>query len=65
MPVLKYVRGEDFTEKHWMEVFTLLGLTPKPVDILCLRDFLDVSEVLVNYAKELQVKHKLKRRDFL
>lgn len=54
LPVLKYIRGEDFTEKHWMEVFTLLEITPKPIDILTLQDFLSVSERLTENMKELQ-----------
>lgn len=54
LPVLKYIRGEDFTEKHWIEVFMLLDITPKPLDILMLQDFLNVSERLANCGKELQ-----------
>lgn len=42
LPLLKYLRGEDFTDKHWMEVFQLLGIIPKAVDSLTLSDFLEV-----------------------
>lgn len=55
MPILKYIRGEDFTEKHWMEVFHILGIIPKPVDVLNLKDFLNVSDALIESQKELQV----------
>jgi len=26
VPVLKYVRGESFSDKHWLEVFSLVGI---------------------------------------
>ncbi|KAF5303585.1 hypothetical protein FQR65_LT08186 [Abscondita terminalis] len=55
MPVMKYVRGEDFTEKHWIEVFTLLGMVPKPIDILLLNDFLQVSQALLDNSEQLQI----------
>lgn len=55
LPVLKYIRGEDFTEKHWMEIFSLLHMTAKPIDILTLHDFLEVSDRLSESGKELQV----------
>lgn len=55
IPILKYIRGEDFTEKHWMEIFHILGIIPKPIDILNLKDFLNVSDALVENQKELQV----------
>lgn len=54
VPVLKYVRGEDFTDKHWMEVFALLGMSVKPVDVLTLEDFLVAAERLAESGKELQ-----------
>ncbi|XP_015834463.1 cytoplasmic dynein 2 heavy chain 1 [Tribolium castaneum] len=52
---LKYVRGEDFTEKHWMDVFNLLQMPLKPLDNLKFKDFLDVSDKLTDLVKELQV----------
>lgn len=51
------MRGDDFTEKHWIEVFTLLGMTSKPIDILCLSDFLDVLDALIEHAQQLQVRN--------
>ncbi|GJQ81470.1 btv [Trypoxylus dichotomus] len=51
---LKLVKGEDFTDKHWLEVYTLLRIAPKPIDSLYLKDFLNVSEVLQEKTKELQ-----------
>ncbi|KAK4887690.1 hypothetical protein RN001_003961 [Aquatica leii] len=55
VPVLKYVRGEDFTENHWMEVFSLLGVLPKPIDLVLLNDFLQKPEALLDNAEKLQV----------
>lgn len=55
LPIIKYIKGEDFTDKHWMEVFKLLEIIPKPIDILTLKDFLNVSDVIANNQNELQV----------
>lgn len=49
------MKGEDFTEKHWLEVYTLLGIAPKALDVLCLKDFLNISETLIENTKKLQV----------
>ncbi|KAK9876588.1 hypothetical protein WA026_013968 [Henosepilachna vigintioctopunctata] len=54
-PVLKYVRGDDFTEKHWMDVFNILEMTPKSIEALTLKDFLDVSQKIKDRTKELQI----------
>lgn len=42
-----------------MDVFNLLGLPPKPLDLVLLRDFLQVNDKLSQHSLELQVK-KLK-----
>ncbi|KAF5283232.1 hypothetical protein FQA39_LY17379 [Lamprigera yunnana] len=55
VPVLKYVKGEDFTENHWIEVFTLLNIVPKPIDILLLSDFLNASEAMLENAEQLKI----------
>lgn len=55
IPSLKYLKGEDFTDKHWMEAFSVLGIIPKSIDALYLKDFLIVSNVLVDSMAELQV----------
>lgn len=56
IPALKYLRGEDFTDKHWLEAFSIIGLIPKSLDNLFLKDFLAVSETLIDSTAELQVK---------
>lgn len=58
LPVLRYIRGEDFTEKHWIEVFNMLGITPKAVDTITLKDFLSNAEKLVENSKALSVISK-------
>lgn len=55
IPVLKYVRGELFGEKHWLEMFSLLQMTNKGVETLTLQDFLKVKENLINAEQKLQV----------
>lgn len=58
LPVLKYIRGEDFTEKHWLEVFNLLEVTPKSVETVTLKDFLSNVDKLIEHSKALSVLSK-------
>ncbi|XP_060800611.1 cytoplasmic dynein 2 heavy chain 1 [Amyelois transitella] len=55
-PLLKYVRGADFTEFHWREVFGLLGLEYKKPDTVVLRDWLEVA---VNIKKQVKALQKI------
>ncbi len=52
--MLKYVRGEIFSDHHWSEVYGLLGMPRKDLGSLRLADFLAVKEMLV--AKEQELK---------
>ena len=54
LPVLKYVRGDVFSEQHWTEMYGILGMPQKAVDKLVFEDFLHVRERLV--ASEDQLK---------
>lgn len=54
VPILKYVKGEDFSEKHWSDVFNMLKIQSKPIDKILLKDFLDVQENIREHSKELQ-----------
>ena len=54
LPVLKYVRGDMFSDQHWSEMFGLLGMAKKPVDQLVFEDFLRVKDKLVARSTELQ-----------
>ena len=42
LPVLKYVRGEIFSDQHWTEMYGILGMPKKTVDKLVFNDFLQV-----------------------
>lgn len=52
--MLKYVKGEDFSEKHWSDVFAILKIQPRPIDQILLKDFLHVHENIRGNVKELQ-----------
>ena len=54
LPVLKYVRGEIFSEQHWTEMYGILVMPKKPVDKLLFGDFLKVKDKLVAKENELQ-----------
>ena len=43
LPVLKYVRGEIFSDQHWTEMYQILGMPKKTVDKLVFDDFLQVK----------------------
>jgi dynein heavy chain 2 len=43
MGSLKYVKGEDFTDKHWIDVYNILEMPLKSLDDLKFKDFLNVS----------------------
>jgi dynein heavy chain 2 len=55
MGSLKYVKGEDFTDKHWIDVYNILEMPLKSLDDLKFKDFLNVSDKLSSSVKELQV----------
>jgi dynein heavy chain 2 len=55
MGCLKYVKGEDFTDKHWIDVYNILQMPLKSLDDLKFKDFLNVSDKLSSSVKELQV----------
>ncbi|XP_030763708.1 cytoplasmic dynein 2 heavy chain 1 [Sitophilus oryzae] len=56
--LLRHVKGDDFSEKHWNDVFDLLGIEPKPVEELLVKDFLNASENIQEHAQELQAINK-------
>lgn len=56
VPLLKYVKGEDFSDKHWFDTFNLLGIEVKPLDQLTVYDLFKQSKNIELYSKELQVK---------
>ncbi|XP_063840903.1 LOW QUALITY PROTEIN: cytoplasmic dynein 2 heavy chain 1-like [Scylla paramamosain] len=55
VPVLKYVRGEVFSEKHWIEMYNLLGIpSTTTIDKLTFGHFLKVREEMVKQADALK-----------
>jgi hypothetical protein len=45
-----------FSEKHWLEMFGILGMASKSVELLTFADFLDVKERIAVNANALQVR---------
>jgi dynein heavy chain 2 len=56
LPALKYVRGEMFSDKHWLEMFGILGMYNKSVEMLTFADFLNVKEKITANVPTLQVR---------
>ncbi|XP_042887569.1 cytoplasmic dynein 2 heavy chain 1-like [Penaeus japonicus] len=60
LPVLKYVRGEVFSEKHWIEMYSILGIpTNITIDKLTFGHFLKVRDEMINQSdvlKEMNAK---------
>ncbi|XP_045525458.1 cytoplasmic dynein 2 heavy chain 1 [Pieris brassicae] len=54
--VLKYIRGTEFTERHWCEVFNLLEMEYRKPETLQLNDFLKVA---VNIKKQMRALQKI------
>ncbi|TRY75069.1 hypothetical protein TCAL_08574 [Tigriopus californicus] len=54
LPVLKYVRGDSFSDQHWTEMYQILGMSKKPVDKLVFNDFLQVRDRLVDRENDLK-----------
>ncbi|XP_052751641.1 cytoplasmic dynein 2 heavy chain 1 isoform X2 [Galleria mellonella] len=52
--LLKYLRGNDFTEQHWREVYGLLDMEYKKPDTLLVRDLLNVASNIKKQIKALQ-----------
>lgn len=50
IPCLKYVRGETFSDKHWLEFFSIVEAPYKPIELITFKDILSVkSKILVSY----------------
>ncbi|KAL0839484.1 hypothetical protein ABMA28_016191 [Loxostege sticticalis] len=54
--LLKYLRGSDFTERHWREVYSLLEMEYKKPDTLQVKDFLAIA---VNIKKQIKALQKI------
>ncbi|XP_022829187.1 cytoplasmic dynein 2 heavy chain 1 [Spodoptera litura] len=53
-PLLKYLRGTDFTERHWHEVYSLLEMEYKKPDALQVRDLLGAAMNIKKHIKYIQ-----------
>ena len=55
VPVLKYVRGEVFAEKHWLEMYSMLGI-PQSVSVesLTFGDIIKTKDELLQHSEDLK-----------
>lgn len=57
LPLLKFCRGDIFSQQHWVEMYRLLGLPSNlPVEQLTLSHFLDVKDAIVANAEAVKVE---------
>ncbi|CAM1329611.1 Uncharacterised protein at_DN1743, partial [Pycnogonum litorale] len=55
LPLLKFCRGDMFSQQHWIEMYRLIGLPSSiPVEKLTLSDFLSVKEAIVVNAEAIK-----------
>ena len=54
LPIMKYVRGDIFSDHHWTEMYGILGIGNKKIDQLTFGDFLKVKEKIIAKEKDLQ-----------
>ncbi|XP_068082912.1 cytoplasmic dynein 2 heavy chain 1 [Anabrus simplex] len=54
VPCIKYLRGEMFSDKQWMELFGILNMPSKTVEHLVFEDFLAVKENIAANTAALQ-----------
>lgn len=49
IPNLKYVRGETFSDKHWLEFYSIVEAPYKPIELITFRDILSLkSKIMVS-----------------
>lgn len=56
------MQGENFTEKHWMEMFSIIGIPYKNIEQLKFEDFILVKNRINEKLASLQVKIKKQYR---
>jgi len=54
LPILKFARGDAFSDRHWVEMLSLLDIPQKSVESLTVGDFLAVKEKIVASQEQLQ-----------
>ncbi|XP_071452948.1 cytoplasmic dynein 2 heavy chain 1 [Hetaerina americana] len=54
IPLLKYIRGETFSDSHWHELLKILGIPEKPADSITFGDFLNARLAIVEHIETLK-----------
>ena len=56
VPVLKYVRGENLSADHWVELFRMVGM-PKGTTLekLVFADILNAGDAIIAHRDEIKV----------
>lgn len=47
IPCLKYVRGETFSDKHWLEFYSIVEAPYKPIELIMFKDILSLKTNIV------------------
>ncbi|KAG1684369.1 Cytoplasmic dynein 2 heavy chain 1 [Nymphon striatum] len=55
LPLLKFCRGDMFSQQHWMDMYRLIGIPSNiPVEKLTLSNFLDAKDTIVVNAEAIK-----------
>ncbi|KAI5737300.1 hypothetical protein M8J76_012015 [Diaphorina citri] len=54
IPNLKYVRGETFSDKHWLEFYSIVEAPYKPIELITFRDILSLKSKIMDHIREIQ-----------
>uniref|UniRef100_A0A8D8QIW2 Cytoplasmic dynein 2 heavy chain 1 n=2 Tax=Cacopsylla melanoneura TaxID=428564 RepID=A0A8D8QIW2_9HEMI len=54
IPCLKYVRGETFSDKHWLEFYSIVETPYKPIELILFKDILSVKSKILDHITEIQ-----------
>ncbi|KAK6637824.1 hypothetical protein RUM44_008246 [Polyplax serrata] len=54
IPLFSFLRGDMFSDKHWLEFFMILGMDNKSPEMLTLGDFLAVRDRIIISGDKLQ-----------
>lgn len=55
IPLIKFLRGDAFGDKHWSELCTILKISSKSIDKLVFGDFLKAQDLIVANLDFIQV----------
>lgn len=55
IPCLRFLRGDMFSEKHWVELFSIIEQPYKPVELIVFNDFLQHKEIVQDRLSLIQV----------